>query len=208
MAIKRRGSQEVSATVGLLAVGEYEARLAYVADLGIIEGQEYKGETKPDCQQLCLGLEILGHTVTIDGVDKPQVLWAEPFNLFSTLDVRGREFKQYKAFCTNAEPGDVSEWEQFLGSPCNVTIKHSKDGKYANIAELNPIPLKYQADVEDMKTEDSCTGDVDDEDNPAQANMYGLPRWLVDNKRVTEPSDNGEEVVEVEEESTEEGLPF
>ena len=45
-----------------LEAGEYDARLVYVADLGVHQ-DEYKGEVKNPAQKIALGLEIVGETI-------------------------------------------------------------------------------------------------------------------------------------------------
>ena len=193
MAIKRQAPAQENNNE-LLPVGEYEGRLAYVADLGLLK-REYNGEVKPPAQQLALGIEILGKTRTFEGVESPLIMWNNGFNIFSTLTGLGSELREYKVFVPNAKEGDVADWDKALGLPCNVNVIHS--GEYANIDSLQPIPAKYQKDVELMATSDSCTGDIDDEDNPAQKALYGLPRWKIENLGVNGPtsssSDDGGE---------------
>lgn len=186
MAIKQRVQEESNNNEDfeILDAGEYEARLVYVADLGVQEGMVYKGVKKADRQQLALGLELLGKTRTVDGKELPQIVWSKPFNIFSNLLNLGDELPLYKVFEVTAKEGDKADWDEQLGKPCNVTIVHvqgkgaNSENTYANVDNLAPIPAKYQKDVEPMATSDMCTGDADDENNPAQANMYGLPAYV------------------------------
>ena len=184
MAIKRQApAQESNSNNDLLPAGEYEGRLAYVADLGLLK-REFGGEVKAPAQQIALGIEILGKTRTFEDVESPLILWNNGFNIFSTLNNLGTELKLYKVFAPNAKEGEVADWDAVLGMPCNVTVIHNATGEYANIDNLQPIPTKYQKDVEPMATSDACTGDIGDENNPAQKALYGLPRWKIENLSV------------------------
>ena len=144
MAIKQRVKEEsVSEDFEVMEAGEYEARLVYVADLGVQEGMEWKGVKKADRQQLALGLEILGKTVEIDGVVKPQIMWTQPFNIFSNLLDLGKELPFYKTFEGGAKDGDSADWDKQLGKPCNVTIEHvqgkgdNSGNTYANLGSID-----------------------------------------------------------------------
>ncbi|MBL4753832.1 MAG: hypothetical protein JKY52_09610 [Flavobacteriales bacterium] len=185
MAIKRT-AQAAQATEQL-AEGKYKARLAYVTDLGI-QQNEYKGENK-DCQQLALGLEILGETRTVgedgDKEELPLVIFLRGFNIFQTMDERGGEFKNYKVFNEDAVAGEVADWDAMIGKACTAVIQHNKGG-YAEIKALQGIPEEFQEGIALMLTEDGCTGDVSDETNPAQKAAWGLARWAIDNNQVEE----------------------
>tara|TARA_R110002153_G_scaffold63764_1_gene170988 strand:- start:2314 stop:2955 length:642 start_codon:yes stop_codon:yes gene_type:complete len=172
-----------------LEAGEHEGRLVYVADLGLQE-REYMGETKPPAQQLSLGIEIIGQTVSIDNKDVPRILWTKPFNIFYTLTEKGNEMKYYSVFDFNAAEGGVADWDAVLGKPCNVVVKHTK-GKgensnrvYDNISSLTPIPLKYQEGVAPALTTNMAVGDADDENNAASSALFGLAKFVFD-KRIT-----------------------
>jgi len=87
MAIKSRGIKKQTKQDGdydTLEDGDYEARLAYVADLGLQE--KYKAEEGDDpVQQLALGMEIVGEHVQIGGVKVPRLIWGAPFNTFGIV---------------------------------------------------------------------------------------------------------------------------
>ena len=187
MAIKRCGEQQTTERSDLeyvnLEAGEHEGRLRYVADLGMQKRDYNKEEERPPAQQLALCIEIIGQTVEIDGKEKPRLLWTEAFNVFHQLTERGNELKYFKVFDQAAVEGVVADWDSVLNEPCNVVIVHNK-GKganshrtYDNIDYLTPIPAKYKDGVEAGLITDGCTGDADDMENPAQANMFGLPLW-------------------------------
>ena len=187
MAIKRT-AQQSNTMPEQLAEGKYKARLAYVADLGV-QKSEWQGEDN-SCQQIALGLEILGETKDIgtDGNEEivPNVIFMRGFNIFQAMSERGNEYKRYKAFNAEAKDGEVADWDGVLGTPVMVTIKHNKDG-YAEIVDLAGIPEEFQAGIDPMLTTDSCTGDVGDESNPAQkATFKTLAGWCIDNNQVVE----------------------
>tara|TARA_R110002096_G_scaffold39407_3_gene107905 strand:+ start:543 stop:1166 length:624 start_codon:yes stop_codon:yes gene_type:complete len=182
MAIKRTAVKQAStAPTDVLPADDYEARLVYVADLGIQKGNP-KYDQK-DNQQLALCLEVIGHTREFEGETVPEFLWGRGFNIFQKLNELGNEYKNFKIFDPSCQEGDVADWDNVLGVPCSVTTVINDRG-YAEVSALNPLPKKYHGGVGESLVTDMSTGDVDDEDNPAQKAMYGLPRWLVDNNRV------------------------
>ena len=184
-ALKRRSEQsenKSSATFTNLDPGEWEGRLVYVADLGL-HAREYKGEAKPAAQKIALGIEMVGNTVTIDGEEKPRLLWTKPFNIFHSLTEKGTEMKYYNIFEPNAGDGDDADWDAQLGKPVSVNVVHVKkdDATYDNISSLAPIPKKYQKDVGEATIE-PCIGDADDEENACTKALYGLTRWTYDRR--------------------------
>tara|TARA_R110000803_G_scaffold48570_4_gene100989 strand:+ start:2590 stop:3237 length:648 start_codon:yes stop_codon:yes gene_type:complete len=195
MAIKRTG--EVSKKNDLdpipnLEAGEHEGRLRYVADLGL-HTNEYKGEVKPNVQKLALGIEIVGETIEIDGETKPRLLWTSAFNIFHQMTEKGKELQFYKVFDTSATEGVIADWDAVIDEPCNVTVVHvqgkgeNSDRTYDNISSISPIPSKYKAAVAEGLVTDGCTGDVEDENNPAQAATFGLPAWFITNRISVKP---------------------
>ena len=192
MALNRKSSVSTTATSSEveytnLKEGEYEGRLVYVADLGLQE-REYMGESKPPAQQISLGIEILGEYVMVDGKKQPRLLWTRPFNIFYEMSEKGYEYKYYKVFEPTAKEGQVADWESVLGRPCNVLVvnvagKGENANKiYDNIDSISPIPTKYQGDVPASVITDQAVGDEDDENNPAQRAMFGLPRYIFDRR--------------------------
>ena len=185
MTLRRRSEQRENAAVEYekLENGEHEGRLVYVADLGL-QTREFKGEVKSPAQQLSLGIEILGKPVTIDGEEKPRVLWTKPFYVYHEMSDKGWEFRHFKVFDTKAQPETVADWDSVLGTPCNVVVtKHvSGDKEYDNIEAITPIPAKYQDAIEPSELV-PCIGDADDPSNPCTMALFGLPKWVFD-KRV------------------------
>ena len=164
-----------------LEQGEYEARLVYVGDLGLQE-RNFQGEEKPPAQQLSLGLELVDSTVMIDGIEQPRLMWSKPFNIFSTLNEKGRELEMYRVFASGAKEGEVADWDSVLGQPCNVTVVHSKptaEGvKYDNVQSISPIPAKYKGGVSPARTTDVCIGDSSDLNNAATKALFGLAAYV------------------------------
>jgi hypothetical protein len=192
MSLKRRTQSTASeSTINYenLEAGEHEARLVYVADLGL-QTREYKGEVKPNAQQISLGLEIIGKSVTIEDKEHPRILFTSPFNIFSNLTEKGKELEFYRVFNSSAVEDTDADWEKYLGSPCNVIVKHTKgkgdnaDKVYDNISHLTAIPKKYQGDIEEAKTSPAI-GDSDDPENVVTKALYGLAKFVYD-KRVEE----------------------
>jgi len=188
MALNRTSAQAATTNSTVeytnLTEGEHEGRLVYVADLGMQE-RSYMGEEKPACQQISLGIEVMGKAVDIDGTMRPRLLWTKPFNIFQTMDERGNEYKYFKTFQPTAQDGQVADWDAVLGTPCNILVKHSVSGDrtYDNIDSIVAIPTKYHEAVAASEFTDACVGDCDDEDNAAQKAMFGLARFVFE-KRV------------------------
>jgi len=189
MTLRRRSAPRPEGAVEYekLENGEYEGRLVYVADLGL-QKREYKGDVKSPAQQLALGVEILGHPVTIDGAEQPRILWTQPFNVFHELNALGKEMQYYTVFESTAQEGEVADWDSVLGLPCNVVVgkRSSKDGdkEYDHINALTSIPTKYRKDVVQCETE-PCIGDADDPSNPCTLALFGLAKY-VHEKRIEE----------------------
>jgi hypothetical protein len=221
MALKRRSTMPETKTNNdnveytNLEAGEHEGRLVYVADLGLQE-REYMGESKPPAQQLSLGIEIIGQTVSIDNKEVPRILWTKPFNVFYTLTEKGNEMKYFSVFDASAQEGSVADWDAVLGLPCNVVVKHTK-GKgensnrvYDNISNLTPIPAKYQEGVGAALTTDMAVGDADDENNAATKALFGLAKFVFD-KRINENKPKlavVKDSVSDEDEDFEDDIPF
>lgn len=166
-----------------LGSGEYEGRLVYIGDLGLQE-RNYKGEEKPPCQQITLGIEIIGS----DNNGEPRFLWTRPFNIFYKMSDKSVEYKMYKVFNQNAQPDTVADWDAVMGEPCTVVVQtvKSKDGstEYDNVSDILPIPAKYRKDVGPARIT-PVIGDCDDDSNPATAALYGLAKFIWD-KRITD----------------------
>lgn len=167
-----------------LAAGDYEGRLVYVGDLGI--QKPFDPKEKPR-HRLTLGIEILGHTVDVNGEQRPRMLWSSAFNIYNTMTEKGTEIKLYRVFNPEGKVGQVADWESALGKPCNVLIGHEIKGsaKYDKILDITPIPSKYKDSVAEATITDMAVGHEDDPDNPAQRAMYGLTKWLFDNSRLS-----------------------
>ena len=172
-----------------LTEGEHEARLIYVADCGM-QLREYKGEVKSPAQQIALCFEVLGSTITVDGVEQPRIIWSKPFNIFGRMSGLSTEFEMFKAFVPTAQEETVADWESVLGEPVNIIIKHFKkdaDTTYDNVAGLSSIPSKYQDKVEPAITTDFSIAGCEDEDAPAIRNLFGLAKFIHD-KRISSNS--------------------
>jgi len=209
MGLKRRKATEVADTGNEeyiwnnLEEEDYDARLVYVADLGL-QVNEFKGEFKGNFQQISLGIEVIGEVVEDEeGELHPRILFTKPFFIYDNLTERGTELKFYKLFVPKADEGDVPDWDAQLGKAISVSVVHvqgkgeNKDKTYDNIAGLSKIPKKYIDDVGDAVAEVGI-GDADDADNFVTKGLYGLPKYVLD-KRIVNESDDDEEEEEPEE---------
>ena len=182
MAIERVSSNTNKETNNVaLPAGDYDGRLVYVADLGIIR-DEYKGEVN-ERQKLVLGIEILGKEVEVevDGekVTKPLVLWSKAFNIYAKTSSKSIEFKFATVFDPTFKGGIPFDWDDVLGSPVSVGLSVTDDGKYNNIESLLPIPARFATNLNEAVS-DPYAGRYDEE--PIKSNIYGLPLWLVKNR--------------------------
>ena len=166
---------------------EHEARLTYVADLGL-HTNDYKGDIKPDVQKIALGFEILGSTVELDGEEVPRILWDKPFNIYYQMTEKGTELAKFKIFNPAAKDGAVADWEKVLGSPVTITVVNVPDKKdptkkYDNIASIQSIPKKFQKGIAEGSVE-TAIGDSDDANNLATKHLFGLAKWMFDRRIV------------------------
>jgi len=172
----------------LLEAGDHDARLVFVADLGL-QRKEYKGEYKGDFQQIALGLEIVGETVEVDGKEVPRLMWTRPFYIYDKLTEKGVELQMYKAFVSSAVDGDIPDWDAQLGKPCNAVVVHN-EGKGANagkmfdnVADITAIPAKYQ----DAVAPNKITPEIGDGEN-VRKHLFGLAKYVFD-KRIQSAED-------------------
>jgi len=193
MALARRTESSGGSSIDYenLKAGEHDGRLVMVADLGL-QRQEYKGEYKGDVQQISLGIEILGETITIDDVEHPRLMWTKPMYIYNTLTPKGSELVYYSVFDPTAGEGELPDWDAQLGKPCTVNVEHTHkdDNTYDNVKALLAIPLKYQDGV-DAATMDMGVGDSDDKDNAVNKALFGLAKYVFDKRVVA--TDTGDD---------------
>ncbi len=183
MALNRKTESSQTGDYENMERGEYDARLVYVADLGMHQ-DEYKGELKSKAQKISLGLEVVGHTVQIDGEQKPRYLWVAPFNIFSTLTEKGNELKYYSVFEPSATAGEVPDWDSQLGKACSIFVDQNEKG-YDGITNITAIPSKYQQDIAPATIE----GGVGDGEAIENA-LFGLAKWTFDKALGEEEEDS------------------
>ena len=202
MAIIRKGTKPNTSNKSKvdyenLEEGDYDARLVYIADLGL-HIDTFEGEDKPPTQKLALGFEIVGNDVLIDGEAKPRFLWDGAFNVYSNLTPKGNEILKFSIFDADAVSGDVPDWDAAIGAPCSLTVKHTSgkgaksDTMYDTITRITAIPAKYQDGVAAARITDGCTGDCEDANNPAQKALFGLAKWQFD-QRIVEGAEDAPE---------------
>jgi len=220
MALKRRSEQQSSSNVEYsnLPEGEHEGRLVYVADLGL-QKRDYMGDEKPPAQQISLGIEIVGESVTIDGEERPRLLWTRPFYIYGAMSERGKEYQFYKVFDPTAKEGEYADWDGVLNVPCNVIVKHMPNKQnpeqvYDNIDTITPIPKKYQSGVDEARLTDMCVGDADNPENPAQKATFGLAAYALGNRIMEEdvntekPKENTSKPEPVAQDDMEDEIPW
>ena len=211
MGFERKSQPRAASTMEYenLTEGEHEARLIYVADLGM-QNREYKGEVKPPAQQISLCFEVLGSTIKIDDVEQPRIIWSKPFNIFGTMSGLSTEYDYFKAFVPTAKEDTTADWESVLGEPVNIIIKHvHKDGAvYDNVSGITAIPSKYRSKVDKAVTTGFAIAGSEDVDSPAIKTLFGLAKHVHD-KRITgnvAPAKEPQPVIE--EETFDDAVPF
>jgi len=184
MSLTRKGDTSEASTLVYdnMKPGDHEARLVYVADLGL-QHREYKGEVKPDTQQIALCLEIIGSTVEIDGIKNPRIMWTKPFNIFGKLDAKSHEYHMYAAFNPMVQEGEYADWDSVLGKACNAVVVNVPDKQdpsilYDNIKSIAAIPSKYLDMVPAGEITDLAVGDSEDANSPAIKHLFGLAKYV------------------------------
>lgn len=101
---------------------------------------EYEGKTKSYNNQVMIGFEICGQTVTVDGKEEPRVL-SKTFNIAKSkrsglrLFISSWEAKQF----SDDEFLDI-DTNDYVGKPALLTVVLNDTGEYSNIANVAPIP--------------------------------------------------------------------
>lgn len=188
-----------------LGSGEYEGRLVFIGDLGLQE-RKFKGDEKPPCQQITLGVEIVGS----DNNGEPRFLWTRPFNIFSKMSELSKEYEFYRIFNPNAKPDTVADWDAVMGEPCmvHVVTTKSKDGtaEYDNVDHLSPVPAKFKSGIGEARIT-PCIGDCEDEDNAATKALYGLAKYIWE-KRMDPPKKTQQKASKAKQEASEDDVPY
>ena len=212
MGFERKSQPRAASTMEYenLTEGEHEARLIYVADLGMQNRTPFNGDVKPPAQQVSLCFEVLGSTIKIDDVEQPRIIWSKPFNIFGTMSGLSTEYDYFKAFVPTAKEDTTADWESVLGEPVNIIIKHvHKDGAvYDNVSGITAIPSKYRSKVDKAVTTEFAIAGSEDVDSPAIKTLFGLAKHVHD-KRITgnvAPAKEPQPVIE--EETFDDAVPF
>ncbi len=212
MGFERKSQPKAAKTMEYenLTEGEHEARLIYVADLGMQNRTPFNGEVKPPAQQVSLCFEVLGSTIKIDDVEQPRIIWSKPFNIFGTMSGLSTEYEMFKAFVPTAKEDTIADWESVLGEPVNIIIKHvHRDGAvYDNVSGITAIPSKYRSKVDKAVTTEFSIAGSEDVDSPAIKSLFGLAKFVHD-KRITgnvAPAKEPQPVIE--EETFDDAVPF
>lgn len=118
--------------------GSYLARCVGVVDLGEQE-VEYKGKTKYS-DKVKLIFELPTERITIDGENLPRQLSR---NFTFSVSKRGSLRQFISAWLSRSfTDGEFSEFDLFslLRHPALLSVVHSEDGQYANIAGAMAVP--------------------------------------------------------------------
>ena len=139
---KAKGSQGPRAEA--LEPGNYPARLVQVLDLGVQKQRPYKGEEKPDIQELMLTYELVSEFLLDDegNEDETKPRWvSERVPLYNLNADKAKSTKRYYAFDPKEEA--EGDWTQLLGKPCLVAIVNNERHGivYNNVGAVSP-PMK------------------------------------------------------------------
>ena len=126
------------ASVPPVKPGSYLSRCIGVVDLGEQE-VEYKGKTRY-CNKVKLIFELPAERITIDGEDLPRQLSR---NFTFSVSKKGALRQFISAWLSRSfTDGEFSEFDLFslLRHPALLSVVHSEDGQYANIAGAMAVP--------------------------------------------------------------------
>ena len=208
LTVKTSGGDKL--TYDNLEAGEYEARLIYVADLGMQNRKPFNGDEKTPCQQIALCFEVLDSTVELNGETRPRTLWSTTINVFSSMGGMGHELSMYRAFVPTAPENSLPDWEAQLGKPVNITVapKESKGRVFDNIMNVSAIPLKYQDKVPEAVTTEFSAAGCEELDSPAIKNLRGYQKTAHENRIRQNTTSTKQPQPVVEEEVFDEAVPF
>jgi len=168
--------------------GSYPARIAQVVFIGTQPQRAFKGDQKPDCEQVRVTYE-LSHEFMQDGegvVDEDKPRWFSEQIPFKSAELElATSTKRYKAYVPTVGGANEHEWgSQLLGTPVQVVLKSREgSGKYAgrvftDIKGVNPMASMPGYVQPDLKGK-SLYLDPWDTDATAEE-LDSLPDWLVD----------------------------
>lgn len=120
--------------------GVYTAVCVYSIDLGD-QLREYEGRSRGYQPQLCLGFELVGETMDIDGRTEPRTL-RRTFRISSGKNSGLRKF--IEAWMGQRFPTDEAfallNTDELVGLPAQLSIALSEGGEYANIEGIMQLP--------------------------------------------------------------------
>ena len=208
LTVKTSGGDKL--TYDNLEAGEYEARLIYVASLGMQKRSPYNGKEQSNCQQIALCFEVLGSTVELNGETQPRTIWTDSINIFSNMGGVGNELPMYRAFVSTAPENSLPDWEAQLGKPVSLTIgqKESKGRVFDKITNVSAIPLKYQDKVPEAVTTEFSAGGSEELDSPAIKNLRGYQKTAHENRIRQNTTSTKQPQPVVEEEVFDDAVPF
>ncbi len=120
--------------------GMHLARCIKVIDLGT-QAQKYKGQEK-DVHQILVMFELPKVMIEIDGEEKPQAISSKYTLSFNKKARLRKDLESWYGVQFNDK--DIQDSGGFdpakiLGKPATLTIVHSEDGNYANIASITGV---------------------------------------------------------------------
>ncbi len=150
-----------------LAEGTHFAVCDMIVDLGMQPGSQLFPKPR---HQIYFRWQVPGERIDVNGESKPRVVGGtytasmnEKANLRKVVEGwRGTKFK-------SDQESEQYDLISLLGKPCMVTVVHSKDGKYANVASVAALPKGTPA----PKLEGEAIQHDTDVDSYAK-----LPKWL------------------------------
>lgn len=167
-------SEKSGSGIAPLAEDTYPAVCYALIDLG----EQYSAQFEKYSDQIAIGWEIIGETITVDGEEIPRSF----FNTYNkSLNQKAKLRKDLVSW--RGKEFSADELKEFnlrniVGIPCMIQIIHKKsaDGTrtYANLGSVTKIPKGFPVPKGQLKP---VIYDIESDD---PAKVEELPQWMAD----------------------------
>ena len=157
-----------------LAEDTYPAVCYALVDLG----EQYSATFDKYSRKVCIGWELVGETITIDGEEVPRSFFNTYTASLSTKSQLRKDLTSWRGKEFTVEELKGFNLRNIVGVPCMIQIVHRKsaDGSktYANLASVTKIPKGFPAP---KGTLPEMIYDIEEND---PADVEKLPQWMQD----------------------------
>lgn len=157
-----------------LAEDTYPAVCYALVDLG----EQYSATFDKYSRKVCIGWEIIGETITIDGEEVPRTFFNTYTASLSQKAQLRKDLTSWRGKEFTPEELEGFNLRNIVGVPCMVQIVHRKsaDGSrtYANLASVTKIPRGYKVPHGELEP---MIFDIEEND---PADVEKLPQWMQD----------------------------